>query len=77
MTVICIKTSKLTMESMIKRFRPNLVISGDESYEEENWSSVTIGGCDFQVRRTTNLLSILSSIYIQCIWELSVSSGII
>ena len=35
---------------LIKRFRPNLVISGVPPYDEESWSSVTIGNCEFQVR---------------------------
>ncbi|XP_028411385.1 molybdenum cofactor sulfurase-like [Dendronephthya gigantea] len=39
---------KLTLESVIKRFRPNLVISGDQPFEEESWGYVAIGGCDFQ-----------------------------
>ena len=35
---------------LIKRFRPNLVISGVPAYDEESWSSATIGNCEFQVR---------------------------
>ncbi|CAB3976894.1 molybdenum cofactor sulfurase 3 isoform X2 [Paramuricea clavata] len=42
------ETCELTVETLIQRFRPNLVISGVDAYEEEFWSSVTIGNCEFQ-----------------------------
>lgn len=38
------------MQQLIHRFRANLIVSGLEPFEEENWSDVKIGGSVFQVR---------------------------
>ena len=42
------ETCEPTVESLIQRFRPNVVISGVNAYEEEYWSSVAIGSSEFQ-----------------------------
>ncbi|XP_067241238.1 molybdenum cofactor sulfurase isoform X1 [Chanodichthys erythropterus] len=36
-------------ERLIQRFRANLVISGQEPFEEDDWSYLTVGGTKFQV----------------------------
>ncbi len=37
-------------EQLIQRFRANLVISGQEAYAEDDWSHLTVGDTQFQVR---------------------------
>ncbi|XP_067278417.1 molybdenum cofactor sulfurase isoform X2 [Pseudorasbora parva] len=37
------------MEQLIERFRANLVISGQEPFEEDDWSHLTVGDTQFQV----------------------------
>lgn len=41
----------MSLEDLVSRFRPNLVVSGNgmEPYEEDEWSEVTIGGQKFKV----------------------------
>ncbi|XP_051507262.1 molybdenum cofactor sulfurase isoform X2 [Myxocyprinus asiaticus] len=39
----------IDMEQLIQRFRPNLVISGQEPFAEEDWSHLIVGGTQFQV----------------------------
>ncbi|XP_015212667.2 molybdenum cofactor sulfurase isoform X1 [Lepisosteus oculatus] len=36
-------------EQLIERFRANLVVSGKEPFEEDNWTKVTVGQTPFQV----------------------------
>lgn len=38
------------MEQLIQRFRANLVISGQEAFVEDDWSQLTVGDTQFQVR---------------------------
>ena len=41
--------SKLETKVTLEHFRPNIVVSGLLAYEEDNWSSVKIGSCEFDV----------------------------
>ena len=41
--------SKLTQPVPMNRFRPNIVFSGGESFEEDNWKNIKIGEVDFSV----------------------------
>ena len=41
--------SKLENEVKMNRFRPNIVFSGGESYQEDNWSDIKIGAVNFFV----------------------------
>jgi uncharacterized protein YcbX len=43
--------SRLDMPLPMNRFRPNLVISGAESYAEDSWKSVRIGGTIFRATK--------------------------
>ena len=45
--------SKLENPVTIDNFRPNILISGFPAYEEDNWSSVKIGDCEFEVTLKT------------------------
>ncbi len=45
--------SKLKSPVTIDHFRPNILVSGCLAYEEDNWSSVTIGNCEFEVTLKT------------------------
>lgn len=38
------------MEQLIQRFRANLVISGPQAFAEDDWSHLTVGDTQFQVR---------------------------
>jgi uncharacterized protein len=39
----------MQLEVSMTRFRPNLVISGCDSYAEDNWRAITIGEIDFRL----------------------------
>ncbi|XP_059337924.1 molybdenum cofactor sulfurase isoform X1 [Ammospiza nelsoni] len=39
----------LEIEELIRRFRANIVISAPESFEEEEWTEISIGALQFQV----------------------------
>jgi len=45
--------SKLESQVTIDNFRPNILVSGSPAYEEDNWSSVKIGNCEFEVTLKT------------------------
>lgn len=45
--------SKLKHSVTIDNFRPNILISGCPAYEEDKWSSVKIGNCEFEVTLKT------------------------
>ena len=38
-----------TVEDLILRFRPNLVVDGCDAFEEESWSNISIGCQKFEV----------------------------
>ena len=43
------------------RYRPNIVLSGiKEAYEEENWKSITIGTCKFEVIEPSERCSLIT-----------------
>ena len=53
--IICLVLIQLlSLDDLVSRFRPNLVVSGNgmEPYEEDEWSEVTIGGQRFKVTKT-------------------------
>lgn len=41
--------NKLETKITDNRYRPNIIISGTKPYEEENWKSIIIGNCEFEV----------------------------
>lgn len=41
--------TKLKAPVTIDNFRPNIFVSGCQAYGEDNWSSVMIGDCEFEV----------------------------
>jgi hypothetical protein len=45
--------SKLESPVTIDNFRPNILVSGSSAYEEDNWSNVKIGNCEFEVTLKT------------------------
>jgi uncharacterized protein YcbX len=45
--------SKLKNPVTVDNFRPNILVSGSPAYEEDNWSSVKIGNCEFEVTLRT------------------------
>ena len=45
--------TKLEQPVNIHHFRPNIVLKGTEAYEEDNWKSIKIGECEFQVAAKT------------------------
>lgn len=44
----------------IHHFRPNIVLKGNEAYEEDNWKRITIGTCEFEVAIKTGRCSMLT-----------------
>lgn len=52
--------NKLKTPIIDNRFRPNIIISGPKSYEEENWKSVIIGNCEFDVIKPTERCSLIT-----------------
>lgn len=43
--------TKLDIDIEMRRFRPNIVISGTEAYAEDQWKSFEIAGINFQVAK--------------------------
>ena len=41
--------SQITLEDMIDRFRPNVVVSGSEPYAEEQWKEIAVGNVTLKV----------------------------
>lgn len=41
--------SRLTLPVTMDHFRPNLVVRGCDAYEEDNWKSIRIGECLFDI----------------------------
>jgi len=39
--------SRLSTAVEMKRFRPNIVVKGNEAFAEDNWKQIRIGGIDF------------------------------
>lgn len=52
--------SKLLQPVLATRFRPNIVVSGVEAYEEETWKLVKIGECEFEVITATKRCSLIT-----------------
>ena len=53
--------NKLTTPITDNRYRPNIILSGvKEAYEEENWKSITIGNCEFEVIEQTERCSLIT-----------------
>lgn len=46
--------SKLERPVTIDNFRSNIVVAGSPAYEEDNWSSIKIGNCEFEVSLGTS-----------------------
>ena len=45
--------SKLETSVSIENFRPNVVVTGCKPFEEDNWKSISIGNCEFDVMLKT------------------------
>lgn len=45
--------SKLERPVSIDNFRPNILVSGLQPYDEDNWNTVKIGKCEFEVTLKT------------------------
>ncbi len=43
--------SKMDKNLLMNRFRPNIVVKGNQAFEEENWSKIKIGDCEFHVNQ--------------------------
>ena len=41
--------SRLHEPIQMNRFRPNLIVSGCEAYEEDSWKYIKIGSCEFEI----------------------------
>ena len=41
--------SRVAEEISMKRFRPNLVVKNTAPYQEDNWETIKIGDCEFQI----------------------------
>ena len=41
--------SRVAEEISMKRFRPNLVVKNTAPYQEDNWETIKIGECEFQI----------------------------
>jgi len=41
-------------------FRPNIIVSGIEAYEEEKWRSIRIGNCEFDILSSTERCSLIT-----------------
>lgn len=52
--------TKLETPITDNRFRPNIIISGTTPYEEENWKSISIGTCEFEVIMPTERCSLIT-----------------
>ena len=51
---------KLQKPVTIDRFRPNIVVFGNQAYAEENWKRVQIGNCIFEVVTTTKRCTLIT-----------------
>jgi len=51
---------KLNTPISDNRFRPNIIISNAEAYEEESWKSISIGNCIFDVIIHTQRCSLIT-----------------
>lgn len=52
--------NKLNTPVEINRFRPNIIISGLKPFEEENWTHLTIGTCEFKVISQTERCTLIT-----------------
>ncbi len=52
--------SKLHEPVDMLRFRPNLVVQGDQAWQEDHWNFIRIGGFEFRRRKATTRCSITS-----------------
>jgi len=41
--------TRLATQVAMKRFRPNLVVSGNQAFDEDNWKRIRIGDIDFRL----------------------------
>ena len=51
---------KLEIPIELNRFRPNIIISGVKSFEEETWTGLIIGECEFKVISKTERCSLIT-----------------
>lgn len=61
-TTASINDLNTKLESPINdnRFRPNIILSGTKAYEEEDWKTVFIGNCEFDVIIPTERCSLIT-----------------
>ena len=55
--------SECRQETMLHRFRGNMVVSGCAPFEETKWKRVRIGNCDFEVLDYNMRIFLLKSIF--------------
>jgi len=41
--------NRMTLPVGMNRFRPNIVVNGGNPFEEDDWKSLTIGTCEFEI----------------------------
>ena len=51
---------KLITPVNLNRFRPNIIVSGIKAFEEENWTDLIIGECEFKVVSKTKRCSLIT-----------------
>lgn len=51
---------KLESPVETSRFRPNIIVSGFDAFEEEKWTAITIGNCEFKVVSKTERCTLIT-----------------
>lgn len=51
---------KLESPVETSRFRPNIIVSGFDAFEEEKWTAITIGDCEFKVVSKTERCTLIT-----------------
>ncbi|MRI00043.1 MOSC domain-containing protein [Kriegella sp. EG-1] len=44
----------------LSRFRPNIIVSGADAFQEEHWSTISIGECEFKVVANTKRCTLIT-----------------
>ncbi|MEO9893850.1 MOSC N-terminal beta barrel domain-containing protein [Aurantibacter sp.] len=51
---------KLEIPVELNRFRPNIIVSGFKAFEEEQWTAIQIGTCEFRIAAQTKRCSLIT-----------------